>query len=124
MGAHMARVLIIDDSPTETHRLTGMLEKNGYEVLAADSGEAGYSMALREQPDAVLMDIVLPGVNGFQATRQLSKASETEHIPVIIVTTKDQETDKVWGMRQGAKAYLTKPVNEKDLISILKEVIS
>lgn len=124
MGAYMARVLIIDDSPTETHRLTGMLEKNGYEVLAADSGEAGYSMALREQPDAVLMDIVLPGVNGFQATRQLSKASETEHIPVIIVTTKDQETDKVWGMRQGAKAYLTKPVNEKDLISILKEVIS
>ncbi|MEP3857371.1 MAG: response regulator [Porticoccus sp.] len=120
----MARVLIIDDSPTETHRLTGMLEKNGYEVLAADSGEAGYSMALREQPDAVLMDIVLPGVNGFQATRQLSKASETEHIPVIIVTTKDQETDKVWGMRQGARAYLTKPVNEKDLISILKEVIS
>ena len=124
MGAYMARVLIIDDSPTETHRLTGMLEKNGYEVLAADSGEAGYSMALREQPDAILMDIVLPGVNGFQATRQLSKASETEHIPVIIVTTKDQETDKVWGMRQGAKAYLTKPVNEKDLISILKEVIS
>jgi twitching motility two-component system response regulator PilH len=123
MGARMARVLIIDDSPTETHRLTGMLEKNGYEVLAADSGEAGYSMALREQPDAILMDIVLPGVNGFQATRQLSKASETEHIPVIIVTTKDQETDKVWGMRQGAKAYLTKPVNEKDLISILKEVI-
>ena len=119
----MARVLIIDDSPTETHRLTGMLEKNGYEVLAADSGEAGYSMALREQPDSILMDIVLPGVNGFQATRQLSKASETEHIPVIIVTTKDQETDKVWGMRQGAKAYLTKPVNEKDLISILKEVI-
>ena len=124
MGARMARVLIIDDSPTETHRLTGMLEKNGYEVLAADSGEAGHTMALREQPDAILMDIVLPGVNGFQATRQLSKASETEHIPVIIVTTKDQETDKVWGMRQGAKAYLTKPVNEKNLISILKEVIS
>lgn len=124
MGARMARVLIIDDSPTETHRLTGMLEKNGYEVLAADSGEAGYSMALREQPDAILMDIVLPGVNGFQATRQLSKASETEHIPVIIVTTKDQDTDKVWGMRQGAKAYLTKPVNEKDLISMLEEVIS
>lgn len=124
MGARMARILIIDDSPTETHRLTGMLEKNGYEVLAADSGEAGYAMAMREQPDAVLMDIVLPGVNGFQATRQLSKASETEHIPVIIVTTKDQETDKVWGMRQGAKAYLTKPVNEKNLISILKEVIS
>jgi len=69
------------------------------------------------------MDIVLPGVNGFQATRQLSRSSETEHIPVIIVTTKDQETDKVWGMRQGAKAYLTKPVSEKNLIGALQDVM-
>ncbi|TNF07834.1 MAG: response regulator [Gammaproteobacteria bacterium] len=120
----MARILIVDDSPTETHQLTGLLQKNGYEVLAAISGEDGLELAAREQPDAILMDIVLPGVNGFQTTRQLSKASETEHIPVIIVTTKDQDTDKVWGMRQGAKAYLTKPVSEKSLITVLKEVIS
>ncbi|MEZ5530703.1 MAG: response regulator [Porticoccaceae bacterium] len=119
----MARILIVDDSPTETHTLTGLLQKNGYEVLSAQSGEDGMDMALREQPDAILMDIVLPGVNGFQTTRQLSKASETGHIPVIIVTTKDQDTDKVWGMRQGAKAYLTKPVSEKSLITVLQEVI-
>tara|TARA_R110001592_G_scaffold363399_1_gene688098 strand:+ start:8600 stop:8905 length:306 start_codon:yes stop_codon:yes gene_type:complete len=100
-----------------------MLEKNGYSVLVAESGEAGAEVVKREQPDAVLMDIVLPGLNGFQATRQLSRSSETEHIPVIIVTTKDQETDKVWGMRQGAKAYLTKPVSEKNLIGALQDVM-
>lgn len=119
----MATVLIVDDSPTEIHKLTGMLEKNGYSVLVAESGEAGAEVVKREQPDAVLMDIVLPGLNGFQATRQLSRSSETEHIPVIIVTTKDQETDKVWGMRQGAKAYLTKPVSEKNLIGALQDVM-
>jgi twitching motility two-component system response regulator PilH len=119
----MATILIVDDSPTEIHKLTGMLEKNGYSVLVAESGEAGAEVVKREQPDAVLMDIVLPGLNGFQATRQLSRSSETEHIPVIIVTTKDQETDKVWGMRQGAKAYLTKPVSEKNLIGALQDVM-
>ena len=119
----MATVLIVDDSPTEMHQLMGLLEKNGYTVLAAESGEQGVTVAIREQPDAILMDIVLPGLNGFQATRQLNKARETEHIPVVMVTSKDQETDKVWGMRQGAKAYLTKPVSEKSLIDVLKEVI-
>ena len=119
----MATVLIVDDSPTEIHKLSSMLEKNGYKVLVAESGEAGAEVVKREQPDAILMDIVLPGLNGFQATRQLSRSSETEHIPVIIVTTKDQETDKVWGMRQGAKAYLTKPVSEKNLIGALQDVM-
>jgi len=123
MGESMATVLIVDDSPTEMHQLVGLLEKNGYTVLAAESGERGVTIAKSEQPDAILMDIVLPGLNGFQATRQLNKARETEHIPVVMVTTKDQETDKVWGMRQGAKAYLTKPVSEKSLIDALKEVI-
>jgi twitching motility two-component system response regulator PilH len=112
----MATILIVDDSPTEIHKLSSMLEKNGYSVLVAESGEAGAEVVKREHPVAIFMARELPGVNGFQATRQLSRSSETEHIPVIIVTTKDQETDKVWGMRQGAKAYLTKPVSEKNLI--------
>ena len=115
----MAKVLIVDDSPTETYKLTGMLEKNGHTVITAENGEQGVATAKAEVPDLVLMDIVMPGLNGFQATRQLSKAPETAHIPVIIVTTKDQETDRVWGMRQGAKAYLTKPIDEKDLISTI-----
>jgi len=115
----MAKILIVDDSPTETYKLTGMLEKNGHSVITAGNGEEGVATAKVELPDLVLMDIVMPGLNGFQATRQLSKAPQTTHIPVVIVTTKDQETDRVWGMRQGAKAYLTKPIDEKQLIATL-----
>lgn len=119
----MTTILIVDDSPTELLALANMLKKNGYSVLEAESGESGVEIAGREQPDVILMDIVLPGLNGFQATRQLNKARETEHIPVVMVTSKDQETDKVWGMRQGAKAYLTKPVSEENLVDVLKEVV-
>lgn len=118
----MARVLIVDDSPTETYKLTSMLEKHGHVVIAAETGEDGVSVAKKELPDVVLMDIVMPGLNGFQATRQLRKSPETADIPVIIVTTKDQETDRVWGMRQGAKAYLTKPIEEKVLMDTINEV--
>lgn len=119
----MARVLIIDDSPTETHKLTTMLEKNGHTVLTADNGEAGIALAQKELPDLILMDVVMPGLNGFQATRQLSKLPETAHIPVIIVTTKDQQTDRVWGMRQGAKAYLAKPIEYNVLMAAMTEVM-
>ena len=118
------RVLIVDDSPTEMYKLTAMLEKNGHVVLKAENGADGVALARQEKPDAVLMDIVMPGLNGFQATRQLTKDSETSHIPVIIVTTKDQETDKVWGKRQGAKDYLTKPVDEATLLKTLNAVLA
>ncbi|MCX2835178.1 response regulator, partial [Microbulbifer thermotolerans] len=102
----MARVLIVDDSPTETHKLTTVLEKNGHAVIVATNGESGVEVARAQHPDVILMDIVMPGLNGFQATRQLSKDDSTANIPIIIVTTKDQDTDRVWGMRQGARAYL------------------
>ncbi len=120
----MARVLIVDDSPTETYKMTDILSRNGYEVLAAESGEEGVELAKRELPDIVLMDIVMPGINGFQATRQLTKNASTSNIPIIIITTKDQETDKMWGKRQGAKGYLTKPVNEKLLIQTIEAALS
>ncbi len=120
----MAKVLIVDDSPTETYKLTSVLEKNGHTVITAENGESGVTTAKKELPDVVLMDIVMPGLNGFQATRQLSKAAETAHIPVIMVTTKDQETDRGWGMRQGAKAYLTKPIEEKLLLGTMAEVMA
>ncbi len=123
MGKTMARILIVDDSPTEMYKLTGMLEKHGHEVLKAENGADGVALARQEKPDAVLMDIVMPGLNGFQATRQLTKDADTAHIPVIIITTKDQETDKVWGTRQGAKDYLTKPVDEDTLIKTLNNVL-
>ena len=119
----MARVLIVDDSPTEVYKLAAMLEKNGHEVYKAENGADGVALAKKELPDAILMDIVMPGLNGFQATRQLTKDPETSHIPVIIVSTKDQETDKVWGKRQGAKGYLTKPVEEAVLVRALADVL-
>jgi len=122
-GEIMARILIVDDSPTEMYKLAAMLEKNGHEVYKAENGADGVALAKQEQPDAVLMDIVMPGLNGFQATRQLTKSAETQHIPVIIVTTKDQETDRVWGKRQGAKDYLTKPIDESTLIKTLNAVL-
>ena len=119
----MARILIVDDSPTEMYKLTEMLEKRGHQVLKADNGADGVALAVQERPDAVLMDIVMPGMNGFQATRQLSKDPETSAIPVIVVTTKDQETDRIWAQRQGARDFLTKPVEEDALITKLKEVL-
>jgi twitching motility two-component system response regulator PilH len=120
----MPRVLIVDDSPTEIKKISQILSRSGYQVLTAETGEEGIEMVKRESPDVVLMDIVMPGLNGFQATRQLSRDPETQSIPVIIVTTKDQETDRLWGQRQGAKGYLTKPVNDKVLIDTIKSVLA
>jgi twitching motility two-component system response regulator PilH len=120
----MARILIVDDSPTEMYKLTGILERHGHQVLKAENGADGVALARQEKPDAVLMDIVMPGLNGFQATRQLTKDPDTHTIPVIIITTKDQETDKVWGTRQGARDYLTKPVDEDTLIRTLNAVLA
>lgn len=119
----MARILIVDDSPTEVHVLKGMLEKNNFAVLIAANGEEGIARAKQEKPDLILMDVVMPGLNGFQATRSLTKDPDTGHIPVIIVTTKDQETDRVWGLRQGAKDFITKPVVETDLIAKINSFI-
>ncbi|MCW8876705.1 MAG: response regulator [Kangiellaceae bacterium] len=119
----MSKILIVDDSPTEIHVLSTILESNGYQVVTAESGESGVSVAKEELPDLVLMDVVMPGLNGFQATRQLKKDPATAHIPVVIVTTKDQETDKIWGMRQGAKDYLTKPVEEGNLINTIQAIL-
>ncbi len=119
----MARILIVDDSPTEMYKLTGMLEKHGHQVLQAGNGADGVALARQEKPDLVLMDIVMPGLNGFQATRQLTKDPETRGIPVIVVTTKDQETDMLWASRQGAKGYLTKPVDEDALTDKIKELL-
>ena len=104
--------------------MTEILSRHGYEVLAADNGEEGVALAKKEMPDIVLMDIVMPGINGFQATRQLTKNGPTAHIPIIIVTTKDQETDKLWGKRQGAKGYLTKPVDEKLLVKTIEDALA
>jgi twitching motility two-component system response regulator PilH len=120
----MAVILIIDDSPTELHLFQNMLEKNGFRTLVADSGEEGIRQARTERPDCILMDVVMPGMNGFQATRKLTRDPGTANIPVIMITTKDQETDKIWGMRQGAVEYLFKPVAEKQLVAKINAVVA
>jgi len=119
----MASVLIVDDSPTEVHVLKGILEQGGHSVSSADNAEDGIKQARALMPDVILMDVVMPGMNGFQATRALTKDPDTQHIPIIIVTTKDQETDRVWGLRQGAKDYITKPVDSTDLLTKITAVI-
>ncbi len=120
----MANILIVDDSPTELHVLSGMLEKNGHSVISAADGEEGVARAKAEKPDLILMDVVMPGLNGFQASRQIANDPETSHIPIVIVSTKDQETDKMWGLRQGAKDYLTKPVKEKELMATIGTLLA
>ena len=117
----MARILIVDDSPSQLLGIKRIVEKLGHETLSAEDGAAGVEVAKAELPDLILMDVVMPNLNGFQATRTISKNADTAHIPIILVTTKDQETDKVWGMRQGAKAYVTKPIKEEELVKALDE---
>lgn len=116
----ISKILVVDDSPTERHFLGELLTKNGYQVIMAESGEEAADKARKQQPDLILMDVVMPGLNGFQATRAISKDDETKNIPVIMCTSKGQETDKVWGMRQGAKDYIVKPVVEKVLMEKIK----
>jgi len=112
----MALILIIDDSPTEVFQMRRMLENHGFEPEGAADGAEGIRKAREIRPDLILMDIVMPGVNGFQATRKLASDPDTKAIPVIMVTSKDQETDRIWGMRQGAVDYLVKPVSMEKLI--------
>jgi twitching motility two-component system response regulator PilH len=100
------------------------LEKNGHKVSSAASAEAGIAMAKRERPDLVIMDVIMPGMNGFQATRTLSREAETSEIPILIITTKSMETDRVWGLRQGAKDFMVKPVGEQDLLARIQKLLS
>ncbi len=111
------KILVVDDSPTERHVLGELLVRNGYLVITAESGEEAITKAKAEKPDLILMDVVMPGINGFQATRTLTRDEATRRIPVIMCTSKDQETDKIWGMRQGALDYLTKPIDQAALLN-------
>jgi len=120
----MAHILIIDDSPTDVRVFTTLLEKNGHRVSSAASAEDGIAIAKRERPDLVIMDVIMPGMNGFQATRTLSRDADTSAIPILIVTTKSMETDRVWGLRQGAKDFLTKPVAEQELLGRIQKLLA
>ena len=110
-------ILIVDDSPTDRQFLSELLAKNGFKVSTAENADEALAKAKQLKPDLVLMDVVMPGQNGFQATRTLTNDEATRNIPVIICTTKGQETDKLWGMRQGARDYIVKPVKQDDLLA-------
>jgi len=120
----MAHILIVDDSPTEQAGLSKMLHKYGHICSFAYTGETGISFAQKIKPDIILMDVVMPETNGFQATRRISRDPETAHIPIIMVSTKGQATDRYWGIRQGAKDYLTKPVSEAALMSAVNGLLT
>ena len=120
----MAKILIVDDSPSQLLGIQRIVEKLGHESITAEDGAAGVEVAKRELPDMVLMDVVMPNLNGFQATRTLSREATTKHNPVILVTTKDQDTDRMWGLRQGAKAYLTKPFSEDELAEVIERIFN
>jgi twitching motility two-component system response regulator PilH len=119
----MAKILVVDDSPTQLKNLSKLVESQGHEAITAEDGMAGVTAAREQKPDLILMDVVMPELNGFQATRKITQDPETSHIPVIIVTTKDQQTDQVWGKRQGASDYIIKPPDEKDLASKIKALL-
>ncbi len=119
----MARILIIEDSATESLVFSRMLKDHGYEVTTASNGEEGIRKARELKPDLILMDVLMPGVNGFQATRRLARDPETAPIPVIMVTSKNQETDRIWGLRQGARDYVIKPPDRTELLAKIESIL-
>lgn len=120
----MTHILLIEDSATDAHAYGRVLRSNGYQVLNASSGEEGMQLAEEHHPDVIIMDIVMPGLNGFQATRELARNDETASIPVIMMSTKDQETDRIWGLRQGAFDYLVKPVKKSMLLQAVEAALA
>ncbi|MCH9649553.1 MAG: response regulator [Deltaproteobacteria bacterium] len=116
----MKTILVVEDSPTERRIIESVLEAAGWSVLHAEDGEEGLRKAALDRPDLILLDVVLPGKNGFQVCRKLKKDQETGSIPVVLLTSKNQESDRYWGMKQGADAYLTKPVDEQLLAETVR----
>jgi twitching motility two-component system response regulator PilH len=111
------KILIVDDSPTERYFLTDILIKNGFSVSTAENGEEAILKIKADKPQLILMDIVMPGQNGFQVTRAITRDPDTQDVPVIICTSKNQETDRIWGLRQGARDYIVKPVDPEELLA-------
>jgi len=124
MEMPMAKILIVDDSLAHLRSLKTIVENEGHEVLTAEDWKHGLDAAKSQHPDLILLDIIMPGMDGFQVNRKLNKTADTRKIPIIFVSIKNQETDIAWGLRQGAKAYITKPVNKKELLSAIGEVLA
>jgi twitching motility two-component system response regulator PilH len=119
----VAKILIIDDSPTDVRVFTTLLEGAGHTVSAVSTAEEGVERVRADLPDLVIMDVIMPGMNGFQATRTLTRDPATSAVPIVMITTKSMETDRVWGLRQGARAFITKPVKEKELLACINDLL-
>jgi twitching motility two-component system response regulator PilH len=119
----MSLIMIVDDSPTEVHIMKTALEKHGFQTMSAADGSECLTLARELRPDLIFMDVVMPVLNGFQATRNLSRDPLTRSIPVVMVSTKNQESDRIWGMRQGAVDYLVKPVDASALVAKAEELL-
>lgn len=117
------KVLIVDDSAVERQILKDIVSKLGFSIVEAENGEDGIKMAIEHEPNLILMDVVMPGINGFQATKQITNNEKLKNVPVIMCTSKNQETDKIWGARQGAKAYVVKPINKEQLVTEIQKLL-
>jgi twitching motility two-component system response regulator PilH len=111
----ISKVLVVDDSKTELHFLADLLTQHGYQVKTAENADQTLLQLAEDRPDLVLLDVVMPGLNGFQLTRTITRDPRYAGVPVIMCSSKNQETDKVWGLRQGACDYIVKPVNAEEL---------
>lgn len=120
----MAHILIVDDSPTDAYLVKNMLEENGYQTSQAKDGEEAIQKVNETRPNLVLMDVVMPGLNGFQATRKITKNPKTSSIPVVMISSKNMESDKAWAKMQGAKDFLVKPIKEDILLTTVKKFIT
>lgn len=120
----MALILVADDTADHIEIVSNILEKHNHSIIIANDGLHACQLAVSEHPDLIIMDVVMPNLNGFQATRKISQNPETNDIPIIMLTGKDQEADKVWGLRQGAKGYINKPTNERELMEVIDSLIS
>jgi len=123
-GGVMPKVLIVDDSPSQLYSLRRLVEQAGHQAVVAASGEQALQVAASEHPAVILMDIVMPGMSGYQATRSLGRTESTRHIPVIFVSSRNGEADRQWGLRQGAREYVTKPVDPTALLTAISEVMA
>ena len=111
------KILIVDDSPTDRQYLSELLSKRGYQCVTAEGGDDGIAKSKTELPDLILMDIVMPGTDGYNATRTIMRDEATKQIPIIMCTTRNQETDRIWGLRQGARDYVMKPIDTNELLA-------
>jgi twitching motility two-component system response regulator PilH len=118
------KILVVDDSPTERFFLADLLARKGYTVITAENGDEAVSKIKAERPSLVLMDVVMPGASGYQVTRALARDPETQAIPVVICTSKSNETDRIWGLRQGARDYLIKPIRPEELLTKIAGLVA